>query len=226
MNEIKINVIPDIHCKSIWKTLVEHTSDICIFLGDYVDSFTHSNTTMIKNLIDIVQFKKDTWDKTILLLGNHDLSYVYREDNKFMCSGYRSEIAFDIQEIFKGDINLFQNAFQYKNYIFTHAGIQNHWFNNYFKGNLNENIAEQLNNPTNREQEEALYMVGYRRWGNWPVGGIFWCDKEELKKPLKGYNQVVGHTHVKKLIKISRKEDTVYFCDYLDKLEQPLILNI
>jgi 3',5'-cyclic AMP phosphodiesterase CpdA len=226
MNEIKINVIPDIHCKNIWKELVGHTSDMCVFLGDYTDSYEDSNIQMINNLLDIIQFKKDTGDKTILLAGNHDLPYMYLGDDRLFCSGHRAEIAFDVHDIFRENKDLFQNAFQHKKYIFTHAGIQNYWFTHYFKGDIQKNIADQLNNPKNREQEDALYQVGYKRWGRFPVGGIFWCDKEELKKPLKNYTQIVGHSKVKRLVKHHTKDATVLFCDYLDTMEEPLILTI
>ena len=76
MNNFKINVIPDIHCKNIWKKFIQETSDLIVFLGDYVDSFTHSNTEMINNLNDIIQFKLDNTDKVITLLGNHDIAYL------------------------------------------------------------------------------------------------------------------------------------------------------
>lgn len=226
MNNFKINVIPDIHCKNIWKKFIQETSDLIVFLGDYVDSFTHSNTEMINNLNDIIQFKLDNKDKVITLLGNHDIAYLRLGEKNFSCSGMRHEISFDVHDIFQENKSLFQNAFQKGKYIFTHAGIQDYWFTHYFKGDIQSNIADQLNNPKDRNQDIALNQVGYRRWGSFPIGGIFWCDKEELKKPLKGYTQIVGHTHVKKLVKLHTRHSTVWFCDYLDYMEEPLILNI
>ena len=158
------------------------------------------------------------------MIGNHELPYIYLGDNRYHCSGHRPEIAFTLNDIFKNNLELFQNAFQVYNYIFTHAGIQNHWFTKVFKGDPNKNIADQLNNPKNREQFETLHHIGYRRWGQHSVGGIFWCDKNELLKPLKGFIQVVGHTVRKDILKQENKNSTVWFCDCLDHIKEPIII--
>lgn len=232
---MKILVIPDLHGSNIWKPMINEPHDLCVFLGDYCDSFTYSNEYIINNLLDIIQYKKDNFEKVVLLLGNHELPYIYLNDRRFKCSGHRPEIDFTLNYIFRENKDLFLNAFQVDNFIFTHAGIQHNWFIQEFKGNLNENIAKQLNNPRNREQLNALYYVGLKRRGfgsldRHNVGGIFWCDKDELKKPLKGYIQVVGHTHINKLVMQKRKDSIILFCDYLhytyaDEVDEPLIID-
>lgn len=75
---MKVRVIGDIHGESWWKELANDIDkiDLCIFLGDYVDSYTVSNEDMINNLLDIIQFKKDNSDKVILLYGNHEWNYL------------------------------------------------------------------------------------------------------------------------------------------------------
>ena len=107
------------------------------------------------------------------------------------------------------------------NVIATHAGIQHNWFVNEFKGELNgeKSIAEQLNSPQNLTQMLSLFDVGKLRRGGMDVGGIYWCDREELKKPLKGYIQVVGHNRVNEIKRqINYKkpnQSEVYYIDCL-----------
>jgi len=221
---MKINIIPDIHGSDKWKTVIDESANHIVFLGDYCDSFDHSNEQIINNLLDIIEFKKQNSEKVILLIGNHELPYIYLGDNQYYCSGHRPEIASMLHDILLQNLELFQNAFQVKDFLFTHAGVQNHWFTKVFKGNIEKNIAEQLNYPESREQFKSLYHVGYRRWGSHSVGGIFWCDRMELLKPLKGYIQIVGHTRRKEVLKQVRKDSTVWFCDCLEHLEKPIIL--
>lgn len=222
-----VNIIPDVHGDNIWKYFIDESCDKIIFLGDYVDSFTIQNSIMINNLLDIIEFKKQNEDKVILLWGNHDIQYLYYPESEYQCSGIRPEIAFTFKHIFKENEHLFQYAYQYKNWIFTHAGIQNNWFHDRFKGNPLINIADQLNNPNNRNQKESLYQVGYMRGGmKHNVGGILWCDKQELKKPLEGFNQVVGHTQVSEIKEYIYKNNKVIFCDCLSKIINPIIIEI
>jgi hypothetical protein len=157
----------------------------------------------------------------VLLLGNHDVQYSeipFNSNNPFLCSGYNVESHLHLHPIFKEYSKFFNSAYQVKNYIFTHAGIQDYWFKNNFEGDVTKNIAEQLNNPETKSQHEALHQVGYRRGGmRFDVGGIYWCDKEELKKPLEGFNQVVGHTPVKHVICQTNETSKVWFTDCLER---------
>lgn len=223
---MKINVIPDLHGMDVWKELVYEQADLYIFLGDYCDSFTIKNEDIVNNLLDIIEFKKQNLDKVVLLYGNHEFHYLYLGDHLYSCSGIRPEIMHTLHDILRTNKDLFQNAFQYEKHIFTHAGIQDNWFRRKYKGNVNKNIAEQLNNPENREQQITLHDVGYMRWGSQDVGGIFWCDRSELKKPLKQFTQVVGHNPVKDLIDYRWHNARVLFCDYLQTVVKPLVLEI
>lgn len=221
-----LNIIPDVHGEHKWKELVDLSADKIVFLGDYVDSFDVQNSDMIENLKSIIDFKLNNNEKVVLLFGNHDLQYLYLSDSSFRCSGLRPEIAIDLYEIFNKNKELFQYAYQVDNWIMTHAGIQNHWFSDVFKGDINKNIAEQINNPNDRKQMDALHVVGYTRGGWNDVGGIVWCDRSELKKPLKGFNQIVGHSRVKNVQEYKYHDNIVYFCDCLETLEKPLIIKI
>ena len=228
---MRFGCIGDLHGRDCWKEFVLRKDiDMWVFMGDYVDSFDVNNKQMIDNLLDVIQFKKDFPDKIILLLGNHCNQYLYLFDQRMRCSGFRTEISHDIHDIYKENKDLFVNAYQYKDTIFTHAGIQHNWFVNKFKGDelqVDYTIAEQLNNPLDKAQDEALYQVGAMRGGmRYDVGGPFWCDKNELKKPLEGFTQVVGHTHVNEIHKYTYHNADVWFCDCLRNNRNFLALEL
>jgi hypothetical protein len=189
-----------------------------VFLGDYLDP--HDDTAddlLIDNLKDIIQFKREHSDDVVLLLGNHDIHYFVREANR--CTRYDMFIAGKIRQLFVENRPLFQYACQDEKIIYTHAGISHKWFVDDFKGDLNRNIAEQLNNPTD-DQLTALYRCGAGRGGErGTIGGIFWADYTELEPPLQGYTQIVGHNKVEEIQEIPVDDASVWFCDCLWKGE-------
>jgi len=187
-----------------------------------------SDEEMIENLQDIIDFKRKNMGSVILLKGNHDQMYIHLNDPLYKCSRFRESIGMELHDLYSFNKDLFQNAFQYKNVIATHAGIQHNWFINDFKGDINNlNIADQLNNPKDKTQEDALYQVGEIRGGWTSVGGIFWADKSELKKPLKGFTQVVGHNRVKGIDHYERNGyGDIYFIDCLGYKETFLTINL
>lgn len=218
-DKITYGVLGDIHGNEIWKTLVrDETVDKWIFLGDYVDSFDYDNMTIKDNLLDIIQFKKDNMDKVILLLGNHDISYIFTPDHR--CSGFRPEMSFDLQQIFEENRKLFKVSHQVNNYLFTHAGIHKGFYKFEIEPHLKEddtNLADTLNRMYEMNMSQ-LFDIGYLRGGNKLVGGIFWADKRMTsKKPLKGYHQIVGHTKVDEIKTIIKSKNTsITYCDCLD----------
>jgi hypothetical protein len=74
------NLIGDIHGRNAWRQLVR-TDMINIFLGDYLDPYDRddlqADSTEYDNLQDIIRFKQQNPDTTVLLLGNHDLHYLW-----------------------------------------------------------------------------------------------------------------------------------------------------
>ena len=230
-NKLKIGFISDIHGKTIWKEFIKDEAvDHWVFLGDYVDhdfGYNISDEDMIENLEDIIKFKRDNMLTVSLLTGNHCDSYININDLTHRCSRFRSSIGLELSDLYNFNKDCFQNAWQYKNIIATHAGIQHNWFVNCFKGNIENDIAYQLNNTVDENQKESLYDVGWSRGGSKYVGGIFWCDRKELIKPLKGFTQVVGHNRVEKITHIERKGyGDVYFCDCLNYEKKFLTLEI
>jgi hypothetical protein len=167
-------ILGDIHGTTCWKTAVtENPHCRYVFLGDYLDGKENSNfNAEITNLQEIIHFKKANPDNIILLLGNHDWSYIEYGEPLFM-----------------DNLHLFQNAYQSDNIVFTHAGIVHRWFVEDFGGSLSRNIAAQLNNPANSQQRNALHQVGNQYTGT--VGGIFMADMCELYEPLRKLSDII-----------------------------------
>ena len=208
-------VFGDIHGSMFWQKVVEENPDCrYIFLGDYLDPYEKiSSYQLIDNLKKIIKFKKKHIDDVILLLGNHDMHYVNLDI--IPCCRFDDEIEKFAHPLFSKNIHLFTYAFQEDNRIFTHAGISQEWFLDDFGGDVNKNIAEQLNNP-HPDQLPALFRCGLFRGGDInDVGGIFWADINELCNPLPGYIQFVGHNRVDGIQKHKNKGGMIVFCDCL-----------
>ena len=111
---------------------------------------------------------------------------------------------------------MFQYAFQDGEYLFTHAGVSQLWFDYDFCGDASRSVAEQLNNPA-ADQMPALLRVGYVRGGRrGDTGGIFWADKSELEDPLHGFTQIVGHNQVAEVTEHTGPGGgKIVFCDCL-----------
>jgi len=208
-------VFGDIHGLTNWRRAVEENPNSrYIFLGDYLDPYYNIPPIfLLDNLKEIIQLKKDNMDDVILLIGNHDLHYIFQ--NIDPCTRFDSEIEEEAHDMYTENIHLFMNAFQEGRRIFTHAGVSKKWFFEDFGGDPNKNIANQLNNP-HHDQLPALYRCGAMRGGDYSaIGGIFWADIDELTDPLPGYKQFVGHNRVDEIIKYENDGGQITFCDCL-----------
>lgn len=215
----KTIAIGDIHGLDAWKHIVKkHPNDRIIFLGDYCDPYENIHSyQVLSNLLDIINLKMKRGDDVILLLGNHDMHYIY--DQFSIGTRYNKGIAEFLKALFEEKRELFQFAYQEGDTLYTHAGVSNLWWNKYFKGKTGEGaptIAEQLNNPTD-EQLKSMFQVGYNRGGDYECGGIFWADLDETcNDPLLGIHQVVGHTQVEYMQTFSPSDGTsITYCDCL-----------
>lgn len=219
-----IIAIGDIHGRQQWKKAISNKMvNKIVFLGDYVDPYDSIEAEeLIDNLKEIIEFKKQSPDKVVLLLGNHDMHYIYEDFAKG--SRYDKTLADVITHIFNENRDMFQFAYQEGKTVFTHAGISSDWFHDDFKGDKNRDIAEQLNNPT-PDQLRTMFQVGISRWGKDKNGGIFWADKSETDhKPLCGIHQVVGHSQVEHVTRVDiNKETSITFCDCLKNNEVCMI---
>ena len=235
MDEIKILAVGDLHGKSCWQVIDFPQYDKVVFMGDYVDSTSHNDDEILENLKEVIGAKERFPEKVVLLLGNHDIQYLYYPD--FRCSGFRRSMQLSLTELFNRQIHLFQIAYQVGNHLFTHAGISAPWHNRLEalveKIPLREmretsNLAALLNALNQTWHRGLLHEVGTIRGGSKEFGGVTWADKEELRNyPLEGFHQIVGHNPVPYIEALSFNDDTsITFVDVLGIQESYYEINI
>lgn len=220
---MKILTIGDIHGLTAWEKVQPDEYDKIVFLGDYIDSFSVDDKSMLDNFRKIISLKASLPEKVILLIGNHENSYYFPQ---YRATGYRYGIADEISELIRNNFGLFQVAWQYKNYLWTHAGLHNEYYSSKIAPVMNEtdkSISITLERLF-REEYRALFEVGYERggWSQKMTGGPFWIDKSRLiENPLRGYHQIVGHNPVKTIEHFvpdeSDNNTSVTFCDCIER---------
>ncbi len=218
--------VGDIHGRNFWKFIDIHKYDRIIFTGDYSDSYAYSDEQILGNLLDLIELKKNYSDKVILLLGNHDIQYMFLSEG-FQCSGYRPTMASTLKTVFNDNKKLFQIAYQISDHIWSHAGIAEKWYE-YNKDEIDEfsrkfdceYLADTFNKMMYAKENRLLHQVGKKRSGFYPAGGITWADRTETSlNPFKGYHQIVGHTPIDMITKWGDEHGSIRYIDCLHKLE-------
>lgn len=226
---MKILAVGDLHGKCSMvdraeKEFIKNKYDKLIFLGDYVDCYGEYTFNEQISCIDKVNKLKYAYpDEVEALLGNHDWAYLHGDS---FISGYQPGAAPNFKLAYEQ--GLFKIAWQYKNWLFTHAGVNKGWYKRHIH-NLgwvadkagSKNLGEILNDLYYTNKMGILYEVGIRRGGFYNTGGPLWSDKlETWNKPLEGYNQVVGHTRLKSGKVVHEvKGSTIIYIDCLDENE-------
>ncbi len=225
-----IRAIGDIHGKDVWEKLINEGSfDICVFVGDYVDAFRLSDEVIIKNAEKLFKWVSEDPEKRKLIIGNHDLQYIY-DNLKYRCTGYRASMTFSLYSLFKEYSALFSVAYQYQNYLFTHAGVSRGYFEwlrkeleesnkSWFLDSWKNNLADCLNNLQESHLQEMLHVIGYTSGGSYKYGGITWARPNEWAEPFLPLHQVVGHTAIDKI-------DTRYFVNENEEKYSYTIIDV
>jgi hypothetical protein len=225
----KIVVIGDIHGKSVWKEIVnkETDADTIIFIGDYLDSWDISPTMMAENFQEIVKFKEDSNKEIILLVGNHDLSYIC---SSCRCSGYNLELDSLVGNFITKLFNdKFIKTFHIEgNILFSHAGVTKSWLSNTvnYLNIESKNIFTQINiiNSLVAETPSLLKYVAYdtsNRGFHIDQGPVWVRPPSLLENKLDTIEQVVGHT----LFRNIHLQNNIHFIDVLDSKIQYLTIE-
>lgn len=223
MNVISVG---DLHGKNCWKKIDLNRYDQIVFIGDYVDSEIHSNLEILSNLYELLRLKKTFPDKVVLLLGNHDIQYLYYPD--YRCSRFRPDVQPEISNIFIEHRPLFQIAYQQGNYLWTHAGISKQWcghhqhlLNDFQRQFATTDLASTLNAIALSSRQHHLHEVGPIRGGKQGIaGGITWADQSEtIHDFIEGYHQIVGHTPVNKIVTATAENGSITYIDCLNTVE-------
>ena len=201
-----IIIIPDVHGRDFWRWTVAQRKgeDSLIFLGDYLDPYEDEWiywSDAYKGLLDIIALKRENPEKVVLLLGNHDLHYLFPN---LRGSRYNEYQADKIRKTFEDNMDCFQMAAECEinghRYLFTHAGVNKMWVEKYddLFGSAEMVIAETFNHLMFKEAfVEALGDVSSLRWGKDRAGSMVWADVEEFEwsgTRLPNLIQVFGHT--------------------------------
>jgi hypothetical protein len=216
-------IIGDLHGKDCWKTVDVKAYDKVIFLGDYVDHWNLPDQKIYENLQNVIKLKKKHTKKVELLLGNHDVQYLYYPH--FLCSGFRPGMQRSLTEIFYNNKDIFKVAYQKDNHLFTHAGITNSWYAEFLNLPLlrqikdeGDTVADLVNKIEQTAQRWLLHKAGSIRGGD-GHGGVTWADRKEMiADMLEGYHQVVGHTVVPQVEVVRSNNKSVTFIDVLDTM--------
>jgi hypothetical protein len=226
-----ILAIGDVHGRDAWKDIEGTQADHIIFIGDYVDPHLYiPDAEVILNFEEIIDLKMQNPDRVSLLLGNHDIQYMYYPDHQ--CSGHRTDLQSILGDLYKKNTELFQIAWQCEGHLFTHAGVSRTWFTRHLAtlAQYEQNsLAATLNAIHQSEDRKVLFEVGYSRGGKYPSGGPVWADKAETEHDfLAGYHQVVGHSRVPDFVRYGNTKSSITYIDVQDtqvKFYEVSILN-
>lgn len=205
-------IIPDVHGRTFWRSAIQKYPDLpTIFLGDYLDSYTHYDGILPSEAFwefqKILQYKKDNPERVTLLLGNHDVHYF----GACLNSSRKDLINQDkIATLFESNLSFFKLAefvkAEDKQFLFTHAGIIPEWIALHFTGidlsdtaHLSKMLNDQLGNLDNFKDfvADALMDRSASRWGSAKYPSMVWADVEDhlyQKVPLPNVYQIFGHT--------------------------------
>lgn len=234
---MKIVAIGDTHGRAFWKLIAEREKpwDRMILIGDYFDSFDIDGETQQRNFKEICQFKEEHGDKVVLLLGNHDTSYIIGD----ICSGYQYGAEHNIKHLHSTYKDLTQMAHYEDDVLFTHAGVGESWLEDCVANKLDataklpEFNAKDVSEFVNDMWEWKPFLFAFNGrdgygddMGQTPV----WIrprslmrDGQEMKKTLI---QVVGHTGQRQIdIEGKATGGRYYFIDTLGTSGEYLIIE-
>jgi predicted phosphodiesterase len=233
---MKTVLIGDIHGHDSWKQIIqqEQDADRIIFVGDYFDSFTVPGLIQCQNFQDIIEFKTTTDKEVVLMIGNHDYHY-FPEIGENGTSGYQAVMAPTINHIINTNREHLQLAYQFDDFIVTHAGLSSEWLDDTLVGWTKENVVEKVNElfkyqPKKIEYRSFKYYgedntkgVLSGGYGNETYQGPLWIrpralmasNYDTLRNEIR---QIVGHTPQKQIdIKGMSTGGRYYFVDTLPR---------
>lgn len=207
---MNILIVPDVHGRTFWrkaKELVKQYQKI-IFLGDYLDPYSQEGINPDMAFIEfkeIIEFKKEFPKKVTLLLGNHDLHYLFPH---FIPSSRKNNLkAVEYQKVYEENKDLFTcfkmfRSFGHK-WLFSHAGITQKWLrqNKMLLSELLKKSLDELLDNKGVRWGGLLEQVSYYRGGDCPYGSPVWADifeaQDEAMVLDAKMTQIVGHNQIK-----------------------------
>ena len=200
-----ILVVPDVHGRDFYKSILENTTDKIVFLGDYTDPYPYEkleSDDVISAMMDIFSFAKDNPDRVIVLLGNHDYPYFRKAEGYSRYNKWRAK---QYEEIFDEFRDIFKIAYwdEETQTMFTHAGVVSKWWDSLKMPDMTpQQISDYFNNLALVDNVyDPLDEVGFSRGGWDRYGSCIWADVTEhlhLKKDeCMLFKQIFGHSQLK-----------------------------
>lgn len=217
----KAFIVPDVHGREFWKeareAIMDDNIEKVIFLGDYFDPYDDEglfidHDDLVNSFTEIVEFKKANPDRVILLLGNHDVHYLYKNP---YCSRHDGEHEDDYCALIKDNLDCFKlmhledvDVKGYTKMLFTHAGLTSGFIKalvraEYPKDDIiaivntvNDNFLASKTHE-NHVLSELLLRVSRFRGGDYYDGSFLWADIREVvpnKFDFDDVYQIFGHT--------------------------------
>jgi len=240
----KVIYIGDIHGRDVWKEIVKKHSDAntFVFVGDYFDSFHISGIEQLRNVKEIVAFKKsqelDPSKKVYLLIGNHDIHYWPGIKERGGTSGFQPTMMFQFEQFFRENESMFQMAALVGNRLCTHAGVSSKFLKDvgywtFDKHTDDSHIVDFLNDLFNYKPNEFTFNACTNRgmgfidgYGDNEFQSPIWIRPKSLQRANKNedikkmYVQIVGHTQQDHIdIKGKTTGGKYYYIDTLPKGE-------
>lgn len=208
------NIIGDIHGCNVWKRLVREDG-INIFVGDYLDPYLQESITdeaAWENFLEILHYRDQHPDTTILLWGNHDLHYIFPNERY---SRYSRQNGEKMQRLYnEGVLRNLQLSYTIDDHtIVTHAGVTKEWWNMVchllhrdmpatpsFVGKLLNTFAQASPELMEQLLGTGTTFLADDIYGNSPTASPIWVRPKTLVEQNlfagTDYRQIVGHTRV------------------------------
>jgi hypothetical protein len=216
----KILIISDIHnnVDKLDKIIKAESADINLVLGDWFDSFEYDETHHYAKTAEyLMGYLSSPNNHT--LFGNHDLHYLYY-NSYLMCGGYEQRKQSAINQVFGENRLSICKKFDWfawvDGYLCTHAGLFPDFIDPTAKDSSDINLflikeRERANVKLISGDDHWFYAAGRARGGHWNKGGLVWLDFDREFAPIKGLNQIVGHTP-RRDSKIAKYAKTENYC--------------
>lgn len=179
-----------------------------VFTGDFFDSYgddpfqAHETAVWLKE--QILPNPNIT-----VLIGNHDVSYLWNLNPNYWCSGFTKEKSASINAVLtpedKAKFKLFHIS---EGFVFSHAGLTNKLWKTMvqrytddapspttldFFAEVLGAYAKEAVKDSDAGHAHFLLSAGWDRGGRQQHGGITWVDWNSFA-PINGINQIVGHS--------------------------------
>ena len=176
---MKTLVIGDLHGRWEIAEAALATEWNVVFMGDYLDSFDRTSLDCLNTLKVVTNAVLAEPERVQALLGNHEMSYLKA---KMRCSGYNHKTASGLWPGWNETLKHFTFV---EGFLLTHAGVSKTMLED-----TDTTLGEYLYNYEH-------FDIGYSRGGDFPVGGLLWCDWYGEFKPIPDVPQIVGHTEAR-----------------------------